>query len=205
MKLTSNIQKSRQEIRKLIRAKRNNLGNSTHKKAGHELVKMLNQYAKLIGAKQIAIYLTNDGELDTSPLIDWCWKNNIKVVLPVVHPFSKGHLLFLEYTPQTPLTKNQYGIDEPKLNVQKVVQLCQIDIIFTPLVAFDHTGARLGMGGGFYDRTLERWYKYKDSSPLNYSYPVGLAHDCQLVEKIPTEHWDIPVPEIVTPSKHYTF
>ena len=63
-----------------------------------------------------------------------------------------------------------------------------------PLVAFDEYGQRLGMGGGFYDRTLQNWQHYK-------TQPVGYAHDCQLVEKLPVEEWDIPLPAVVTPSK----
>lgn len=50
------------------------------------------------------------------------------------------------------------------------------------------------MGGGFYDRTLQNWQHYK-------MQPVGYAHDCQLVEKLPVEEWDIPLPAVVTPSK----
>ncbi len=57
-------------------------------------------------------------------------------------------------------------------------------MLITPLVAFDEYGQRLGMGGGFYDRTLQNWQHYK-------TQPVGYAHDCQLVEKLPVEEWDI--------------
>ncbi len=67
-------------------------------------------------------------------------------------------------------------------------------MLITPLVAFDEYGQRLGMGGGFYDRTLQNWQHYK-------MQPVGYAHDCQLVEKLPVEEWDIPLPAVVTPSK----
>jgi 5-formyltetrahydrofolate cyclo-ligase len=65
-------------------------------------------------------------------------------------------------------------------------------------VAFDETGARLGMGGGFYDRTLTHWQKIN-------TYPIGIAHDCQRVESVPIESWDIPLPEIITPNNHYNF
>jgi len=101
------------------------------------------------------------------------------------------------------MVTNKYGILEPKLAVSEVLPVAQIDIIFTPLVAFDLTGARLGMGGGYYDRTLASTStnKLSPSKP----YPIGLAHDCQLVDHIPNEEWDIPLPEIVTPTKHYQF
>ncbi len=57
--------------------------------------------------------------------------------LPVLHPFTQHHLLFLLYLPDTPMKQNQFGIWEPKLNVQNVLPLNELDILFTPLVAFD--------------------------------------------------------------------
>lgn len=89
------------------------------------------------------------------------------------------------------MQKNRYGILQPKLNVQNVVPLEQIDIIFTPLVAFDKNGNRIGMGGGFYDRTLQHW---QQKSFL----PVGLAHRCQQLDNLPTEIWDIPLAMVLT-------
>ena len=68
------------------------------------------------------------------------------------------------------------------------------DVVLTPLVAFDEQGQRLGMGGGFYDRTLQNWQQYG-------LQPVGYAHDCQGVEALPVEKWDVPLPAVVTPSK----
>ena len=88
------------------------------------------------------------------------------------------------------MKQNQFGIWEPKLNVQNVLPLNELDILFTPLVAFDKQGNRLGMGGGFYDRTLQNWQ--------NKSFiPVGLAHQCQQVENLPTEYWDVPLFDIL--------
>ena len=145
-------------------------------------------------AKKVAIYLANDGELDAMPFIKWCWQQQKQVYVPVLHPFCAGHLLFLLFERHTVMVKNHYGINEPVLSVNNVCPLNQLDVLCTPLVAFDQSGARLGMGGGFYDRTLSNWQQY----PL---YPIGLAHDCQQVEHLPTESWDIPLPKIVTPSK----
>ena len=109
---------------------------------------------------------------------------------------------------------NKYGILEPKLDVRLIKSINDIDIICTPLVAFDLTGNRLGMGGGFYDRTLSAWfkhYRYVDEEKNAYErkltkpYPIGLAHDIQLIDAIPSQLWDIPLPEIVTPTRQYKF
>ncbi|MFQ3209469.1 MAG: 5-formyltetrahydrofolate cyclo-ligase, partial [Colwellia sp.] len=158
----------------------------------------LSKHVKIQQAKRIAIYLSNDGELSTKNFIEWCWQQHKQVYLPVVHPFNPGNLLFLNYQQETKLVNNIYGILEPQLDVTKVCPLEQLDIICTPLVAFDNSGARLGMGGGFYDRSLAHWQQSK-------LYPLGLAHDCQRVEKVPIESWDIPLPEIITPNNNCRF
>ncbi|SUG45908.1 putative ligase [Salmonella enterica subsp. arizonae] len=87
---------------------------------------------------------------------------------------------FLHYHPHSELVTNRLKIQEPKLDVRDVLPLSQLDVLVTPLVAFDEDGQRLGMGGGFYDRTLQNW-------PSHGLTPVGYAHDCQRVEKLPVE------------------
>jgi 5-formyltetrahydrofolate cyclo-ligase len=57
------------------------------------------------------------------------------------------------------------------------------------------------MGGGFYDRTLAHWYRNVSQHKKSNLHPIGVAHDCQLVDSIPTESWDIPIPEIITPTQ----
>ena len=189
---------TRLQLRKAIRQRRNALSVIQQRNAAIALATSLSSHSKIQAANRIAVYLTNDGELGTSIFIDWCWQQQKEVYLPVVHPFSSGNLLFLRYQQDSKLVSNAFGILEPKLDVTKVCPLTELDIICTPLVAFDETGARLGMGGGFYDRSLAHWQQSK-------LYPLGLAHDCQLVENIPVESWDIPLPEIITPSKNYCF
>lgn len=196
---------TRDSLRNSIRQNRRALSPKQQAIASVELSAELSKVIKEYKAQNIAIYLSNDGELNTENFIKWCWAQNIKTYLPVIHPFSKGHLLFLQYHPNTAMKANQYGILEPKLNVLDIIPLQGLDIIFTPLVAFDETGNRIGMGGGFYDRTLAKWYQHLQHNVKTKPQPVGIAHDCQKVEHIPIETWDIPLPEIITPTQHYYF
>ncbi len=196
-------QANRTSIRASIRAKRKALTPNDQQQSSQLLLERLTALALLNKARHVAVYLTNDGEPNLQPFIHWCWQHNINTYLPVIHPFSKGNLLFLHYHNKSEMVHNQYKILEPKLNVNEVLANQQLDIIFTPLVAFDSQGNRLGMGGGYYDRTLAAWYHHKDK--VNKPFPIGIAHDCQQVEKIPQESWDIPIPEIITPSKHFIF
>ena len=191
---------SRQHIRQHIRLRRRALSPLQQQHATQDLLVLFQQVPSVIDAHHIALYLSNDGEIDTQPLIDWLWLHGKAVYLPVLHPFSKGQLLFLHYTPDTRMTLNKYQIQEPVLDIRLVKPVHELDLICTPLVAFDSTGQRLGMGGGYYDRTLNRWHHEKQGPR-----PLGLAHDCQQVENLPFEAWDVPLPEIITPSCHFSW
>ncbi|PSW18595.1 5-formyltetrahydrofolate cyclo-ligase [Photobacterium sanctipauli] len=189
---------SRQQIRQQIRQQRRTLTDEQQRHFATQLLQQCQQAETLGNAQHIALYLANDGELDTQPVIDWLWQQGKSVYLPVLHPFSKGHLLFLHYTAETRMTLNKYQIREPQLDIRLVKPAHQLDVICTPLVAFDASGQRLGMGGGYYDRTLSNWHRHQQGPR-----PVGLAHDCQQVDSLPSQAWDVPLPEIITPSRHF--
>ena len=88
-------------------------------------------------AQHIALFLSVDGELNTRPLIARLWQHHKQVYLPVLHPFSPGNLLFIRYTPETVLTQNRLRIPEPPLDIQNLIPLDRLDVMFVPLVAFD--------------------------------------------------------------------
>ncbi len=190
----ADIPSSRQEIRKLIRQRRRALTSDQQAQFSEQAASRLMAYPPVLMAHTVAVFLSFDGELDTQPLIEQLWRSGKRVYLPVLHPFSPGNLLFLHYHPHSELVINRLKIQEPKLDVRDVLPLDKLDVLVTPLVAFDEQGQRLGMGGGFYDRTLQNWRQY-------HVQPVGLAHDCQQVDALPVEEWDIPLPAVVTPSK----
>ncbi|EKM3443986.1 5-formyltetrahydrofolate cyclo-ligase [Salmonella enterica] len=185
---------SRQEIRRMIRQRRRALTPEQQRRFGQQAAARMLSFPPVVMAHTVAVFLPFDGELDTQPLIEQLWQAGKRVYLPVLHPFSPGNLLFLHYHLQSALVTNRLKIREPRLDVRDVLPLAKLDVLVTPLVAFDEGGQRLGMGGGFYDRTLQNWQQHK-------ILPVGYAHDCQLVEKLPVEEWDIPLPAVVTPSK----
>jgi 5-formyltetrahydrofolate cyclo-ligase len=186
----------RQTIRDEIRQRRRALTPVQQREAALLVAARVMQHPRVQAAQHIAVFLSFDGELDTQPLIAQLWQQGKPLYLPVLHPFSPGHLLFLRYSLNTPLVRNRFNILEPALDVHNILPVAELDIILTPLVAFDDRGQRLGMGGGFYDRTLQHW---QHGGP----YPLGLAHDCQRVEQLSVESWDIPLPEIITPSRNW--
>ena len=191
---------SRKVFRELIRQKRNLLRPNEQKVAERAICEQFFSLPEVLEAEHIAIYLSNDGEINTAAIISRLWTKGVNVYLPVLHPFSSGHLLFLHYLPNTPMKKNVFGISEPVLDKRLIAPVTQLDILCTPLVAFDRSGNRLGMGGGFYDRTLEPWFKSKITPK-----PIGLAHSCQYVDELPTEEWDIPLPKVITPDRIWSW
>lgn len=194
MTLLSDIPYTRQQIRQQTRRRRRALTPEQQTLFALHAADRMMAYPPVLRAHTVAAFLSFDGELDTQPLIEQLWRAGKRVYLPVLHPFSPGNLLFLHYHPGSNLVVNRLKIHEPKLDVRDVLPLSQLDVLITPLVAFDASGQRLGMGGGFYDRTLQNWRQY-------HLQPVGYAHDCQQVEALPTEQWDIPLPAVVTPAK----
>lgn len=191
----------KQAIRQDVRKRRNALTPQEQQHFSRQLVDQVLSQSSVASAKRIGLYLSFDGELNTHDTIEALWDAGKRVYVPVLHPFRKGYLVFVEYSPSTPMVRNQFNIQEPKLTCQQICPLSELDILFTPLVAFDESGNRLGMGGGFYDRTLSIHQRESRTKPEL----IGLAHDCQKYDALPIEPWDIKVNKIVTPSLIYTW
>ena len=90
--------------------------------------------------------------------------------------------------------ENRYGIKEPDIGREHALTPEQIDLIFIPLVVVDQRGTRLGMGAGYYDRTLAHY-----RSPLL----VGVAYEFQRQSFIEAQPWDIPLNLVITERNTY--
>lgn len=178
----------RNALRKSMRAKRLALSETAQQVAAQQIISPAQQLIEQYQAQQIAFYLPFKGEISPLPLIESLRPLGKQIFLPVLHPFSAHQLLFLRFDNEADLVINRFGILEPKLNVQKVLPINELEMIFVPLVACDKQHNRLGMGGGFYDRTLAQ-------SPHLIS--VGLAHRFQQLEKLPIESWDMPLSHLI--------
>ncbi len=192
----------RAQIRQEIRRRRNSLSKIEQEEAAKLLKMNFTQHLKQEKSTKthhIGVYFSNDAELDTSLLIKELWSKNHTLYLPVIHPFNGTTLYFQRYEENSPMRPNRYGILEPKLNCSQICPLQELDYLLMPLVAFDSLGNRLGMGGGFYDKTLASYHNENWQKPQL----IGLAHQCQHVESLPVESWDVPLNFIITPQKIY--
>lgn len=203
--MANTISTQRNTIRQQVRSARKALSCNEQQQASCQLLQALKQHPKVQQAQHVSVTLTYDGEIDLNPFIDWCWQQQKQVYLPVVHPTKTGQLLFLAYHKNTEMIINRYGIAEPKFthttkNIEQTCPAQSLDLVLTPLVAFDQQGNRIGMGGGYYDRLLAPWFTQRTGP-----YPIGLAHDCQYINALPIQEWDVPLPEVITPSQHFYF
>jgi 5-formyltetrahydrofolate cyclo-ligase len=186
---------TRQQLRQHVRQLRNALDQTQQENAADHLLAQVKQLKAFNSAHSIALYLAADGEIGTQAIIEHCWETDKKVYLPVLDPNLHNQLLFVHYHCDTAMTHNKYGIAEPATPYQSVISASELDLVLLPLVAFDDTGARMGMGGGYYDRSFA--FINEDNTghaPQLY----GLAHNLQQVSQLQIESWDIPLEGIVT-------
>lgn len=190
----------KQALRRQLRANRRSLSDIEQRQASLGVCRQLITLPAFLRSQRIAVYFSNDGEINLDPLIAAAWKMGKTLYLPVLHPFKSGELVFMEYHAGQSMVKNRFGIPEPVSHRDSRCPAWLLDLILTPLVGFDEAGNRMGMGGGFYDRTFAF---LRDGSKPRRPALLGLAHECQKVDSITTEAWDIPMDAIVTGCKTY--
>lgn len=178
-------------LRLSLRKKRRALNIDQQLIASQHLAEQLSKHTSFINAKHIALYLANDGEIDPKILLELAVIMGKECYLPALT--EHGKLNFLLFRPGDSLTPNHLGINEPNTN-SKQYPANQLDLVLMPLVGFDRLGRRLGMGGGFYDKTFAKLTSNASQKPTL----IGLAHSCQEVERLQPEPWDIPLDIIVT-------
>ncbi len=183
----NNNHPSKEHLRKTLRAARNALSGKQQSEASINLLKQIIKLPQFLKSKRIAAYLSSDGEINLEPLIHQSWAMGKEVYLPVVKSVKSRELWFVLFTPETTLIQNRFNIFEPDPHQNPKLAAHLLDIVFTPLVGFDSSGNRLGMGGGFYDKTFSFKQDNSKSKPLL----IGVAHECQRLDKITAEEWDL--------------
>jgi 5-formyltetrahydrofolate cyclo-ligase len=191
---------SRPQLRRQLRAARRALPAAAQRKAAQNLYRQLAHQPVFHRARHIALYLPNDGEIDPRLLLRAAQKRGKATYLPVLSPWPRTRMVFQRIRPGEKLIKNRFGISEPRRNPAHQRNIWALDLVLLPLVGFDRFGGRLGMGGGFYDRSLA----YR-SRRIQWIKPVllGLAHECQQVERLNMASWDVPLNGTVTDKGWY--
>ncbi len=191
---------SRSQLRTLLREKRRNLSPLQQAQAAQQLYQQLAQHPLFRRAQHIALYIAGDGEIDPQLLMHEAWRRGKSVYLPVLSRWPKTTMAFQRVRPVQQWEKNRFGILQPRWCLADQRAVWTLDAVFLPLVGFDQHGGRLGMGGGFYDRSFaelgqnDHWL-----TPQR----IGLAHECQRVDCLPVAAWDVPLHGVVTDQQWY--
>tara|TARA_B100001057_G_scaffold986_1_gene985 strand:- start:390 stop:929 length:540 start_codon:yes stop_codon:yes gene_type:complete len=146
----------------------------------YSYLKKKNYNLKIIGG-----YYPTNYEIDDLEILNYFFKKGSMISLPKIR--KKSQMEFFKWNENDPLLINKYGIPEPDVS-NKVYP----DILIVPLVAFDEELNRLGYGGGFYDRYIQKISKIKKI------VKVGLAFSFQKIKKIPTNKYDKKLDLIIT-------
>lgn len=185
----------RQYIRRTILNKRISLSQHYLHHTSIAISKRFLSSTLYLRSKRIALYFSFKGEVDTSLVLTKSLLSGKECYYPTLNQLHHNKLYFRRYRTKDKLIKNQFGILEPGL-CSATIKPWAIDVVITPLVAFDPLGYRLGMGAGFYDRTFA-FKNNQQRKPLL----VGFAHDFQEVPSTQPEAWDVPLDFIVTETR----
>jgi 5-formyltetrahydrofolate cyclo-ligase len=180
-------------LRREARAARAELSADEREKASNKIADTVIRSSWFRRSKFVACYLSTQEEVDTWLLIDRAWRMKKRVFAPII---KKNFVMeFCELTAESELVFNQYGLPEPQDG--EIIAPRALDIVITPVVAFDADGNRIGMGGGYFDRAFSF---LANRHFLFHPKLIGLAFSCQRVEKITPNPWDIRVFRVIDES-----
>ncbi|MEA3639647.1 MAG: 5-formyltetrahydrofolate cyclo-ligase [Lamprobacter sp.] len=186
-------------LRRRLRRARRALTQPEQREHAEAVCQRLISSGLLHAARRIAFYLPLHGELNPMPIRERL-PGRRRWYLPVLRQHAPGRLWFVRFDAQSRLQRNRFGILEPVVHQRRIVPPQGLNLILVPLVGFDAECHRIGMGAGFYDRSLAFL-----GSRQHWQRPrlIGLAHECQRVEAIEPEPWDRPMDAIVTEQALY--
>lgn len=174
-------------LRQQLRRTRNRIQAHDRYRRSRAIIHRLEQLRPVRQARRIGCYFAFDGEPD---LRAWMLEHLPAIWLPVID--RQQHLTFRPAPPgltRRALIPNRFGIPEPA--TRPTLRPTHLDAILMPLVGFDPMGNRLGMGAGFYDRSLAGLRRPRPTL-------IGIAFEAQCIERLPADPWDVPLDYIVT-------
>lgn len=187
--------------RRALRQARRGLSEREQRLHARALTRLLARAPAFVKARRLAAYWPADGEIDPRPLLALASHRGRSTFLPVLRRASRGRLWFVPYRPGEPLDARRFGfrIPEPR-HRGHIGPPWNLDLILVPLVGFDGDANRLGMGGGFYDRTLAH---LRQRPCWRRPRLIGMAHECQRLARIEPQPWDIPLDGVATERRIY--
>lgn len=187
-------QQQREALRKRIRAARLALTDEQLSDASEALknkvLKTLSQLDNPNPIQRVAGYLAFQGEINVSPIMDALRSDGVFTYVPML---DGDTLAFAQWSEHTPTRTNRFGIIEPTVPKSEWLSASEMDVVLVPLVAFEPSGQRMGMGGGFYDKTFA--VRREQNAP---PWLIGVAHQLQRVDSVYAQWWDVPLDQVIT-------
>jgi 5-formyltetrahydrofolate cyclo-ligase len=187
---------SHDELRQRNRRLRAALDAAQQASAAQALAQNILTLSEYQQAQHIAAYFAVNGEIGLAPIIDHALAAGKQVYLPNLDQLS---LRFSPYFHDQKMRINKFRLPEPDVDDDQMRSPAELDLVLAPLVVFDGARNRIGMGGGFYDRSFA--FRKKPDSKL--PILIGVAHELQRVDRIVPEHWDVRPDRIVTDQALY--
>jgi len=191
---SENTDKSKSQLRAQYRKARREITADLRLQNDQVINEQVAAFTALMKASRIAGYLAFDGEPDITAILARINDSAVEVNLPVISAGSADRsMIFRRWLPHDPdasLEKNSFGIEEPVIGPE--IKPEDLDIIFMPLVAWDESGGRLGMGAGYYDRVLTN--ARGNDRPLR----IGIAYEAQCAPELPMNENDVPLHGVIT-------
>ena len=189
--------------RQRLRAARRQLPAATVAALSHRIAQLAQPFLRDAG--HLAGYLSYAGEVSVDELMQRCRKAGGKTYVPMIQ--DDQSMLFAQVNDDTPMQSNRFGIREPVTDVATHVTSDTLDTVLVPLVGFDGHCNRLGMGGGFYDRTFAHHLLSDSSSDgaaerarsaAHRPTLIGVAYEMQRLDSVFPDWWDVPLDIVIT-------
>ena len=191
MRSEPSLQLRKAELRKSVRSQRSGLSAARRRALDAAINRHLLEYAERTAPGTIAAYMAFDGEPDVGPALRQLDAAGVRLALPVVldEP-GRAVIGFRQWLPGSAMQPNRYGIPEPVGTPD--MRLPEIELVLVPLVAWDPSGGRLGMGASFYDRLFEPY------AAISRPRRLGVGYQLQKRERLPLDPWDIRLHGMLT-------
>jgi len=193
----------RHALRQTLRQRRRSLSADQQRLAAQNLLQQLREGYQVHLANRpmarIAGYRASRDEINPAPALEWLRQNGSQTFLPVIKTLNaQSILMFAPYNNNSEFVTGACSIQIPVVDETSLIAADKLDLVLVPLTGFDTCGGRLGTGGGFYDRSFA--YRLKQNTQQQF---IGVAHDCQKVERVPLKQWDVPLDAVVTDQNWY--
>ena len=179
------LKQAKRALRREVLARRDALAPEDRSERSRRIADRILALPEVSRAGTVMAFWSFGSEVETAPLIRRLVEAGSDVVLPRI---DGGDVLPVSYAPGDPVAPTGFGAMEPSAG--RAVEPERVDAVIVPGVAFDRRGARVGYGGGYYDRFLART---RPGVPA-----IAIAFGLQVVEGVPEGRGDRRLDAIVT-------